>query len=164
MWRAARTRGNTASKYGMEGMLVPVESSTVDVGVIDPIADIRNGSPEVSVVLPCLNEADSVGMCVREALTTMESQAIDGEVLVVDNGSTDGSAEIARAAGARVISELRPGYGRALRTGIEASRGVVVVMADADWSYDFGKLASLISPVRDGEADLVLGTRLEGAS
>jgi hypothetical protein len=114
----------------------------------------------VTVVLPCLNEAASVGAVVEEALTTLEAAGIPGEVLVVDNGSHDHSAEVAAAAGARVVHEPRRGYGRALRTGISSARGSIVVMADADWTYDLTKLPALIGPVQAGDADIAIGTRL----
>jgi len=121
--------------------------------------------PLVSVVLPCLNEADSVGLCVKEALDTMAGAGIAGEVIVVDNGSTDGSADVARAAGARVLDQRRwRGYGAAIRTGFLGARGSIVVMADADWTYDFRRLPDLIAPVAAGEADLVLGSRLSEAT
>ena len=94
----------------------------------------------------------------------MKAGAIDGEVLVVDNGSTDGSAEVAEAAGARVIHESGRGYGRALRTGFEHAEGEVVVMADADGTYDLSKIPELVRPVLAGEVDLVLATRLDGAT
>ena len=118
----------------------------------------------VSVVLPCLNEADSVGLCVKEALDTMSGAGTAGEVVVVDNGSTDGSADVAEEAGARVVTESRRGYGRALRSGFDAARGDVVVMADADFTYDLQKIPTLIAPVVDGRADLVLGSRLDAAT
>lgn len=118
----------------------------------------------VSVVLPCFDEAGSVGQCVKEALDAMSAAGLKGEVVVVDNGSTDGSAEIARAAGARVVAEERPGYGSALRAGFAAARGPVAVMADADFTYDLGRVPDLVAPVLAGEADLVLGGRLDGAT
>ena len=122
------------------------------------------GAVEVTVVLPCLNERDAVGLCVAEAIQAMKGASIDGEVLVVDNGSTDGSADVATAAGARVIHETRRGYGRALRTGFEQARGEVVVMADADGTYDLAKIPEITRPVLAGEVDLVLATRLDGAT
>ena len=118
----------------------------------------------VSVVLPCLNEADSVGACVREALETLAAAGIAAEVVVVDNGSSDGSPNVAATAGARVIHEGARGYGSALRAGINAARGTIVVMADADWTYDFSKLPRLIEPLLAGDADLVVGSRLDSAT
>lgn len=118
----------------------------------------------VSVVLPCLDEAGSVGQCVKEALDAMSSAGLKGEVVVVDNGSIDGSADIARMAGARVVAEDRPGYGSALRAGFTAARGPVTVMADADFTYDLSQLPNLVAPVLADEADLVLGGRLNGAT
>lgn len=118
---------------------------------------------KVAVVLPCLNEQEAVGLCVRQARDALRAGRLDGEVLVVDNGSTDNSVEVATAAGARVIAEPRRGYGRALRTGFEHACADVVVMADADGTYDLSKLAQVAQPVLAGEADLVLATRLNGA-
>ncbi len=114
----------------------------------------------VSVVLPCLNEAGSVGPCVREARASMERAGIRGEVVVVDNGSTDGSDRLALEAGARVIREPQPGYGSALVTGIAGARGEIVVMADADVSYDLSRIPDLVRPVLDGQAEMVLGSRV----
>lgn len=94
----------------------------------------------------------------------MRAAGIAGEVLVVDNGSSDRSALVAEAAGGRVISEPNPGYGSALRAGIAAARGSIVVMADSDWTYDFRRLPDLIAPVVRGEADIVIGSRLEAAT
>jgi glycosyltransferase involved in cell wall biosynthesis len=128
------------------------------------MAQERGATLSVSVVLPCLNEADSVGLCVEESLSTLRAAGLAGEVIVVDNGSTDDSAEIARRAGARVVRERRPGYGSALRAGFRAARCDVIVMADADFTYDFGKIPDLVAPIARDEADMVLGNRLDGAT
>ena len=112
---------------------------------------------DVSVVLPCLNEEGSVGLCVTEARDACVAAGLRGEVLVVDNGSTDASAAVAMASGGRVVEEARPGYGSALLAGFEAARGEILVMADADFTYDFGKIPDLVGPVVEGRADLVLG-------
>jgi glycosyltransferase involved in cell wall biosynthesis len=100
--------------------------------------------PVVSVVLPCLDEADGVGRCVEKATSALHEMGIAGEVIVVDNGSTDGSAEIAARAGARVIHERRRGYGAAYLRGFREARGTVIVMADADDSYDLRDVARFI--------------------
>ena len=128
----------------------------------DPRHDAE--APLVSVVLPCLDEVESVGQCVAEAIAAMAGAGLVGEVVVVDNGSTDGSDEVAVAAGARLVYEARAGYGAALAAGIEASRGQIVVMADADSSYDLSRIPALVAPVIDGTADLVIGSRLETAT
>lgn len=114
----------------------------------------------VSVVLPCLNEANSVAQCVVEAREALASSGFEGEVVVVDNGSTDGSDVLAEDAGARVVHETRPGYGSALRKGFAAARGDIIVMADADLTYPLDRLAELVDPVVAGDADIVLGRRL----
>ncbi len=115
--------------------------------------------PELSVVIPCLNEAQSIEAVVRRAAETMRRHGIEGEVVVADNGSEDGSAELARGAGARVVSEERRGYGAAYLAGFEAARGTYVLMGDADASYDFGEIPRFVEPLREG-ADLVLGNRM----
>jgi hypothetical protein len=116
---------------------------------------------ELSVVIPCLNESSTIASCVRDALDTMTAHGIDGEVVVSDNGSDDGSVDIARYAGARVVSCPAKGYGAALQNGITHARGRYILMADADQSYDFTLLPGFISKVRTG-AQFVMGSRLRG--
>lgn len=115
----------------------------------------------VSVALPCLNEEAGVAATVIEAFAGLERAGVPGEVVVVDNGSTDRSRERAEAAGARVVTEARRGYGAALIAGVEAARGDVVVMADADQTYDLERIGDLLDPLRAG-ADIVVGSRLLG--
>jgi glycosyltransferase involved in cell wall biosynthesis len=115
----------------------------------------------VSVVIPALNEAQSIEACVRKSLETMRDADIRGEVVVADNGSDDGTPELARAAGARVIHEQRKGYGSAYLAGFAAAHGKYIVMGDADETYDFGEIARFVEPLEDG-ADLVMGSRLRG--
>ena len=120
----------------------------------------HDSSPlELTVVIPCLNEADTLAACVRKALAAMKETGIVGEVLVADNGSTDGSREIAAAEGARLVPVPDRGYGAALMGGIEAARGRFIVMGDADESYDFGEVPTLVERLREGY-DLVQGCRL----
>jgi len=115
----------------------------------------------VSIVLPCLDEAATVGDCVREALRGLRALGRDGEVVVVDNGSTDGSARIAAEAGARVVHEPRRGYGSALGRGMREAAGDIVVLGDADGSYRFDDLGPLVRAVEAG-ADLAMGSRTRG--
>jgi glycosyltransferase involved in cell wall biosynthesis len=117
--------------------------------------------PELTILMPCLNEAATVGACVAAARGFLARAGIQGEVLVADNGSDDGSTEIAAAAGARVIRVPQRGYGHALRAGIEAAAGRYVIMADADASYDFGALEDFVAKLRAGYP-LVMGNRLKG--
>jgi len=114
---------------------------------------------EVSVVMPCLNEADTVAICVEKALRALSEAGIHGEVLVADNGSSDGSQALARAAGAQVVPVAERGYGAALMGGIAAARGRYVIMGDADDSYDFLELPRFVAKLREGN-DLVQGCRL----
>lgn len=116
---------------------------------------------ELSVVMPCLNEAETLATCIRKTEQTLERHQISGEVIVADNGSTDGSQQIAREAGARVVNVESRGYGSALRGGIAAARGRFVIMADADDSYDFRDIPAFVEKLRAG-ADLVMGNRFMG--
>jgi hypothetical protein len=116
---------------------------------------------ELSVVLPCLNEAETVEICVRKALRSLRELGVRGEVIVADNGSTDGSQALAEAAGARVVPIPRRGYGAAIRGGIEAARGRFVLMADADDSYALDDLEPFVAALRSG-AQLVMGNRFQG--
>ena len=111
--------------------------------------------------MPCLNEAETVASCIREAKAVLTKAGIHGEVVVADNGSTDGSRRLATAAGARVIPVVARGYGAALRGGIEAARGQLILMADADRTYDFASLPAFVHKLRQG-FDLVQGSRLKG--
>jgi glycosyltransferase involved in cell wall biosynthesis len=122
---------------------------------------VADGSLELSVVMPCLNEDRTVGVCVAKALRTMAASGIVGEVLVVDNGSTDRSVEVASDAGARVVHQPLRGYGNALRKGFAEARGRFVIMADCDDSYDVTDLERFVVRLRNG-ADLVMGNRLAG--
>jgi glycosyltransferase involved in cell wall biosynthesis len=117
--------------------------------------------PELTILMPCLDEAATVARCVRKARQFLERGAIDGEVLVADNGSSDGSQALAEAAGARVIAVAERGYGAALRAGIEAARGRYVIMGDADDSYDFSRLEPFVEKLRQGYP-LVMGNRFKG--
>jgi hypothetical protein len=115
-------------------------------------------TPDVSVVLPCLNEEATVGAVVDEAFAGLRAAGLEGEVIVVDNGSTDRSAVVAREHGARVIEETRRGYGSAYLAGLAAARGESIVLADADGTYPLADLEPLLAELRGG-ADLVLGSR-----
>lgn len=119
------------------------------------------GAPLVSVVMPCLDEAETIERCIRTARSALEESGILGEVIVADNGSTDGSPDIARREGARVVLVPDRGYGSALRGGFAAARGTYVVMGDADGSYDFGEIPSFVRKLEEGY-DLVMGSRIRG--
>lgn len=116
---------------------------------------------ELSVVMPCLNEALTVGACVESAFDGLRCHNVMGEVVVADNGSHDGSVQIAIRGGARVVHAAARGYGNALQAGIAAAQGDFVVMGDADGSYDFRALGPFLERLRDGH-DVVLGNRFAG--
>ncbi len=115
----------------------------------------------VTLLMPCLNEAETLAFCVRQAVAALRDNNIAGEVVVADNGSTDGSQQIATDEGARVVPVPVRGYGAALLAGIEAARGKYILMADADASYDFGQLPRFLVKLEDGN-DLVMGNRFSG--
>jgi glycosyltransferase involved in cell wall biosynthesis len=116
---------------------------------------------ELSVVMPCLNEAETLESCICKAQTALRQSNIAGEIIVADNGSSDGSSEIAERMGARVVHVKERGYGNALMVGIAAAQGKYIVMGDADDSYDFGQIGRFLEPLRKG-ADLVMGNRFRG--
>ena len=118
-------------------------------------------SVDVSVVIPCLNEANSLAICIEKAVNAFRNAGLCGEVVVADNGSTDGSAEIAERHGARVVHVAERGYGAALRAGIGASRGPFIIMGDADDSYDFSEVPRFVEKLREGY-DVVMGNRFRG--
>jgi hypothetical protein len=120
-----------------------------------------DGSPLVSVVIPCLDEAETIERCVYAAQRALDEAGLDGEVIVADNASTDGSAELASKAGALVVHEPRRGYGSAYLAGFGVARGRHVVMADADLTYDFGEIPRFVARLQDG-ADIVMGDRRSG--
>jgi glycosyltransferase involved in cell wall biosynthesis len=118
-------------------------------------------SLELSIVMPCLNEAETLGRCIEKAQRSLKELGISGEIVIADNGSTDGSQAIASSLGARVVRVEAKGYGNALMGGISAARGKYVIMGDADDSYDFGALGPFVEKLREGYA-LVMGNRFKG--
>jgi len=130
------------------------------VQIQDSLAE-RLNQLELSVVMPCLNEAETLGKCIRKAQAAIAEAGIAGEIIVADNGSTDRSIEIAEDLGARVVPIRERGYGSALMGGIAAARGRFIVMGDADDSYDFSHIPRFVEQLRDG-AELVMGNRFRG--
>jgi glycosyltransferase involved in cell wall biosynthesis len=124
-----------------------------------PIPDRE--SPEVSIVMPCLNEAETLARCIEKAQRAFRAHGIDGEVVIADNGSTDGSQAIAERLGARVVPVAAKGYGSALQGGIAASRGRHIIMGDSDDSYDFSSIWPFVTKLREG-FELVMGNRFRG--
>jgi glycosyltransferase involved in cell wall biosynthesis len=135
-------------------MIAPHKSSESVLGA-------SGRSVEFTILMPCLNEAETIAACIGKAVAYLNVSGIAGEVLIADNGSTDGSQQIAAAAGARVIAVPRRGYGAALMAGISAAHGHYIIMGDADDSYDFCQLQSFIDALRSG-AELVMGNRFKG--
>lgn len=119
------------------------------------------GTIELTIVLPCLNEAETLEVCLNKATNSIKQLGIKGEVIVADNGSTDGSQDIAKRCGARVVPVPRRGYGAALRGGIDAAKGTYVLMADADDSYALDEIGPFVEKLRAG-ADVVMGNRFQG--
>jgi glycosyltransferase involved in cell wall biosynthesis len=138
-----------------------MDAASVVAPRVPPEHDEDLAAPELTVVIPCLNEARTLGICIRKAQASFERLGIAGEVVVADNGSTDGSREIAQDLGARVVPVEQRGYGSALTGGIAAARGRWVIMGDADDSYDFADLEPFVQRLREGY-DLVAGNRFQG--
>lgn len=120
-----------------------------------------NNDLELTIVMPCLNEAETLAVCIKKALSSLHNNDIIGEVLIADNGSTDGSQKIAEDLGARVVPVEEKGYGSALMRGIASAQGKFVIMGDADDSYDFSNLLPFVEKLREGY-DLVMGNRFRG--
>jgi len=142
-------------------MMVPPMSTILASEGKQPARTDVASAVEVSVVIPCLNEANSLAYCVDKAVKAFQAAGLCGEVVVADNGSTDGSIQIAEEHGARVIHVEERGYGAALRAGIADARGPFIVMGDADDSYDFTDVPRFVEKLRDGN-DIVLGNRFRG--
>lgn len=143
---------NDRPRQGMAGPHFPLTAHNAVPTTVDE-------ELEISIVIPCLNEHETVATCVRKAVTALDQAGIAGEVIVADNGSTDGSQELARQAGARIVPVAAKGYGSALMGGIAAARGRYVLMGDADDSYDFGEAPKFVEKLRTG-CDVVQGCRL----
>ena len=118
--------------------------------------------PDIPILMPCLNEEANIAYCVEQAQKYLSSRNLSGEILVVDNDSTDRSAEIASAHGATVIKEHRRGYGRALRTVLAAANGEVIIFGDCDSTYDFANLDPLYQPLAKNKVDFMTGDRFSG--
>ncbi len=140
-------------------VLKTVSSETADRDSVIEFASSK--APEVSVVIPCLNEALSIASCVDKATAAFQAEGIRGEVVVSDNGSTDGSVEIAESHGARVVHATVKGYGAALRNGIELARGEFIILGDADGSHDFSEIGRFVAKWREGY-EFVMGNRFLG--
>ncbi len=130
---------------------------------VQTLAPPESSNPpcELTILMPCLNEAETLAICIGKALGYLARSGVTGEVLIADNGSTDGSQAIAEAAGARVVPIAAKGYGSALLGGIQAARGRFVIMGDSDDSYDFANLDTFVEQLRRGHA-LVMGNRFKG--
>ncbi|MCU1283622.1 MAG: glycosyl transferase [bacterium] len=128
---------------------------------LSPAQQAPSVEPELSILMPCLNEARTLAACIKKAQLFLKEQGVSGEVIVADNGSTDGSIEVAKNLSARVVRVPTRGYGAALAAGIEAASGKYVIMGDSDESYDFSALSPFIEKLRDGY-DLVMGNRYRG--
>jgi glycosyltransferase involved in cell wall biosynthesis len=131
------------------------------MNAVTPTIPAEVAQLELTVLMPCLNEAETLSVCIRKARAFLDRAGICGEVLIADNGSTDGSREIAAAEGARVVPVAEKGYGAALLGGIADARGRFIIMGDADDSYDFASLGRFVDKLRGG-ADLVMGNRFTG--
>ncbi len=122
---------------------------------------MKNKNNEVSIVMPCLNEAETLGICIEKAQSTLKSLGIQGEVVIADNGSTDDSVAIAQNLGAHVVHQQTRGYGAAYLAGFAATQGQYIVMGDSDDTYDFTDLERFLTPLQNGY-DFVIGNRFKG--
>jgi hypothetical protein len=136
-----------------------LQPGALQPAVREPAAGDR--SVELTILMPCLNEAETIAACINKASEYLARSGVAGEILIADNGSSDGSVEYALARGVRVVAVTERGYGAALRAGIAAAQGRFVVMGDADDSYDFSRLDPFLAKLRDG-CDLVIGNRFAG--
>jgi glycosyltransferase involved in cell wall biosynthesis len=148
-----------AAQHGQMGKALAATLPISGWSADDPSVSPDVSSLELSVVIPCLNEAETITQCVGAAFGALAVNGIAGEVIVVDNGSEDGSAELAERAGARVICEQERGYGSAYLAGLAAATGRYILMADADLTYDFGDAPRFLDELRSG-ADVVIGNRM----
>ena len=137
-----------------------IEDATPGIEPVPPHSDLDK-TVEVTVLMPCLNEVRTLEPCIRKAQAALDRDEIRGEILVADNGSTDGSQELAERLGARVLRVSERGYGAALAGGIAAARGQYIIMADSDDSYDLGNLMPFVEKLQEGY-DLVMGNRFRG--
>jgi glycosyltransferase involved in cell wall biosynthesis len=153
-----RQRCGSTEVAGVDVDKTPAVKTEITTRVL---AETLAGPADVSVVIPCLNEANSIGICVEKAMQAFRAAGLRGEVVVADNGSTDGSIEIAEKLGARVVRVTQRGYGAALRAGIAAARGAFIIMGDADDSYDFSEVPRFVESWRQGY-DVVMGNRFRG--
>ncbi len=128
---------------------------------VTPLTKAKSEELELTILMPCLDEAETLEICITKAKGYLEKAGVDGEVLIADNGSTDGSQDIAKRLGARVVPVSEKGYGAALLGGIAAAQGRYIIMGDADDSYEFSDLSAFVEKLRDG-ADLVMGNRFKG--
>lgn len=133
----------------------------MEKSVVREVSLTSGDEVELTILMPCLDEAETIEICVRKGMGYLERAGVVGEVLIADNGSTDGSQDLARAAGARVVAVPEKGYGAALIGGIKAARGRYVIMGDADDSYDFSSLDEFVARLREGY-QLVMGNRFRG--
>jgi hypothetical protein len=142
--------------------MIGADTLTITEAQYGPAPDLIDPKAiELSILMPCLNEAETLATCIRKAQGAINRNGIRGEIVIADNGSTDGSQEVARSLGARVVDVVEKGYGNALRGGIAASRGRFIIMGDSDDSYDFGDIQPFVEKLREG-FDLVMGNRLAG--
>lgn len=140
---------------------LPLGAGSSLEGELDAPASQEPAGAELSIIMPCLNEAQTLETCIQKAQGFLEAHQIRGEVIIADNGSTDGSDQIAQRTGARLVRVAAKGYGSALMGGIAAARGRFIIMGDADDSYDFTSLAPFVERLRAGD-DLVMGNRFQG--